>query len=47
MTWNEFKEYVDKELKGKNPEIDYIDTVNFPDITTTNVIVYHNSMVIH
>lgn len=31
MKWSEFKKLVDKELNGKDPEIEYID-ISYPDI---------------
>lgn len=51
MKWSEFKKLVDKELKGKDPEIDYID-ISYPDtkynVSTPNVYIdsSDNSMAI-
>lgn len=46
MTWDEFKFFVDNKLEGKNPEIDYIETVDFPEFETIKVEVYRNKMII-
>ena len=49
ITWEQFKKLVDKELKGANPEIDYIDTSIYPTAKDLSVHLDKgdNSVIIH
>ena len=49
ITWEQFKKLVDKELMGANPEIDYIDTMVYPEAQNLSVHFNkdENSVIIH
>ena len=46
MKWSEFKKLVDKELKGKDPEIFFIDTT-FPSKTNLEIVIEEKGLQIY
>lgn len=46
MKWSEFKENVDGQLNGRDPEIDMIDFWIFPEMKKINVIVEDNELTV-
>ena len=46
MTWNEFKELAELKLKGRNPEMMYIDTDIFPEVEKLKIDIVRNELTI-